>query len=854
MAITLHELNVAEVPYDGGYEVILYGVFSRLSRYHVYVGPNGDNTDPLALSGVAGLPHDITPINEQRLRFYTPILELGNASVYVMEVGSVEDGVLTDVLEVIEPVYRSLTFELRRVLPTNYALGPRKMELLHRVGDMKVYPVGLLEAVSSGIGDADNEIGGLYQTRLTAPVDVGDTTFPVESTYGFPDSGKIGLQGVTYRYTGKTGTSFTGVGYLLNGSLESGAAKLHREEATVVDLNKQRSAIELVRASMLVDYAEGEYLNALGRNLGVNRLPFLKSDDVFREIVKYLAYNPRGTIYGIELALTGLVGAGNFEVYENVMQYPCTVFIRLLGSATTEDFPFGKAYLEGNEYQLSTAINTVDINEEPVDRGCIQSVRLKDEDHTTFCETAYPSADSLEEYEGDTGTQLWALNGTGLTEGVDILLIGSCIEFQTPPVDMNLYSHAFRVQPESQAVFSLMASIPVGAPTDGSINTVMVLDDDERAIIVGIFANSAAQWQVGFVTGGAFIAGPADTFLRNTWHELTIKKSARNDVELWVDGNLKQTVPHASCTGTFGTPSVTFGHHSVSGANKLRVKHAAFFARTLTEYWSARGSSGAVSAANPQRLDTNSALMLAGDVGKQILTKGSTATNGDGGNNNGDWIVDSYVDTDNVELLGRQQYNATVQAAFPTRIVVPTRTQLFKFPDDLGKQIILEGSLLGNDGTFVIEDLLDPDTLTTLKAGATPIPATTNVCLVRNTNPPGGYPSFNTETGLNWRLQPVFVNETGLDWELAEAGSRAGTTLTLRQSLPLHPVVLAVRYSQLLSAQLLFDNNVLNALLQEVPDLIYQYYPFYLSDPLGFVRQYLDDITAAGVIPDYEIV
>jgi hypothetical protein len=244
--------------------------------------------------------------------------------------------------------------------------------------------------------------------------------------------------------------------------------------------------------------------------------------------------------------------------------------------------------------------------------------------------------------------------------------------------------------------------------------------------------------------------------------------------------------------------------------------------------------------------------MLVGDVGKQIIIAGSSAANGDGGNNNGDWIIDSYVDTDNVELIGRQQYNATLAA--PTRITVPsTSPQLLRYPDDLGKQIILDGSLLGNDGTYVIETLLDPDTLTDLGAGATPIPAVTNVCEVRNVNPPGGYPVFNTETGINWRLQPVFVDEAGLDWEMAEAGSRAGTTLTLRQALPLFPVVLEVRYSQVLSAQLLLDNNVLNALLQEVPDLIYQYYPFYLSDPLGFVRTYLDDITAAGVIPDYEI-
>jgi len=852
VTITLDELDVAEVPYDGGYAVIVWGVFSRLSRYRVHVGPNGDDTDPVCLSGVSGRPHDIEPINEEKMRVFMPVLAMGTASVYVKELGTTEDGVLTDVLEVIEPVYRSTIFELRRVLPINYALGPRTMELLQRVGDVKPYPVGLLEAVSSAIGDSDNEIGGFYQTRLTSSVIAGTTTFPVESTYGFPESGKIGLQGVTYRYTGKTLTSFTGVGFLLNGSLVNGAAKLHREEATVVDLNKIRSSIELVRGSMLVDFAEGEDLNALGRNLGVNRLPFLKSDDVFRDIVKYLAYNPRGTLFGIELALTGLVGEGNFEVYENLQQYPCTVFIKLLGAATTEDFPYGKAYLEGPEYHPAASTTTVPIDDEPVGRGCIGSVRLKDEDHTTFCEIAYPTADVIEEYPGDTGTQLWVLNGTGVFEGVDVILTGQSIEIKSPPVDTNIYGHNFRVQPESDAEFSILASCPTGTPSDSAVNTTMVLDDGERAIIMGIYASSVNAWQVGFISGGSWIVGYADAFLKGTWHEFTIKKHGRDDVELWIDGHLMQMVSYSSCMVTSGSESVAFGHHSPSATNNLRVKHAAFFARTLTSYWNARGANASVSGTSPQRFDTNSGLMLAGDVGKQMRVIGSGVTNPDGGNNNGDWIVDNYVDTDNVDLVGRQHYGATVQAAFPTRIAVPSATKQFQFPDDLGKLIILEGSVLGNNGTFIIETLLDFGYLTDLAAGATPIPAKTNVCEVRNVSPPGGYPSFTTESGLNWKLAPNFINEASLDWELAEAGSRSGTALTLRQALPIFPVVLEVRYSLVLTAQLLLDNNVLNDLLQEVPDLIYQYYPLYLANPLGFVRQYLDDITAAGIIPDYE--
>ena len=182
MAIPLTELNVAEVPRDGGYLISIVGTFSRSRTYRVYVGPNGDDTDPLSFSGISGSPQDLVPVNEEQLDFYTPILALGTASVYVVESGTADDGLLVAVLTVIEPVYRSSIFDIRRVLPINYLLGPRNMELLQQVGTSEKYPVGLMEAVTSAIGDQDNDIGGLFQTRSTAAVSIGATSLPVEST------------------------------------------------------------------------------------------------------------------------------------------------------------------------------------------------------------------------------------------------------------------------------------------------------------------------------------------------------------------------------------------------------------------------------------------------------------------------------------------------------------------------------------------------------------------------------------------------------------------------------------------------------------------------------------------------
>ena len=81
--------------------------------------------------------------------------------------------------------------------------------------------------------------------------------------------------------------------------------------------------------------------------------------------------------------------------------------------------------------------------------------------------------------------------------------------------------------------------------------------------------------------------------------------------------------------------------------------------------------------------------------------------------------------------------------------------------------------------------------------------------------------------------------------------------ITLRQAMPTLAAsagtitrVLRVAYSEVLSAQVLLNNTIINDLVSAGPPKVYRYYPFYLSDPGGFIRRYIDLITAAGVIPE----
>jgi len=229
-----------------------------------------------------------------------------------------------------------------------------------------------------------------------------------------------------------------------------------------------------------------------------------------------------------------------------------------------------------------------------------------------------------------------------------------------------------------------------------------------------------------------------------------------------------------------------------------------------------------------------------------VETRGSAVTNGQGGNNDGIWEIQTVNGNTSVEVQGKiNAAGATVEAINPTRIEVDPDGQQFRYPDDLGKVVVISGSSQGNDGSYVISDLFDPYTLVNLASFDTPIPQTTNICEVTAA-------TFVTETGLDWRLNPSFVDETPIETESSDAGSFIGTTLTLREAVP-HPTVLQVAYSQVLSALVLLNFSVKNGIVQTIPTVLWEYYPFYLSDPLGYIRAYLDDITAAGVIPEYTL-
>lgn len=207
-------------------------------------------------------------------------------------------------------------------------------------------------------------------------VTLPDATLSVESTDGFPSTrsflidgveylGRVVLDERVYYYATLTPTSFGGLAHDGGtGTLAQGVVQDHAPLAEVDDYSRATSALDVYRRGFLVNFATGEDLTVLGRNLGLDRPDALSDDDLYRELVKAAAYSPRGTVFAVESVLTALLGPGNFELFEDLTlasdavargatRNRATLFVAPAGATDQAENPFGKFWLDGYEEVLS---------------------------------------------------------------------------------------------------------------------------------------------------------------------------------------------------------------------------------------------------------------------------------------------------------------------------------------------------------------------------------------------------------------------------------------------------------------------------------------------------------------------
>lgn len=277
-----------EVGDDGGEVIDLDGTWGvgehvvTVDDIECYSGRQGEGLRPIP--------------NEGRVRFVVPPnLSLGSHDVVVTWDDGNESITLPDFLTVLRRHRRMTTLDLARLLPGEaFDRGPTRptQGVLLTSAAVDPVPSHPLFAWVAAVGQLLNDVGGLIFTRLVEdmpPALLGTspaaeaTVATVETTYEFPAAGTILLNGEVIAYTGKTDTTLTGL------DRDDAITDTYKAGDPVLLWTQDRSDIEIARRMLSVATAEGDYLDVLGRNIGVPR--YLDADDdLYRRMIRALGY------------------------------------------------------------------------------------------------------------------------------------------------------------------------------------------------------------------------------------------------------------------------------------------------------------------------------------------------------------------------------------------------------------------------------------------------------------------------------------------------------------------------------------------------------------------------------------
>lgn len=224
--------------------------------------------------------------------------------------------------------------------------------------------VGLLEATLDAIHKVDDRIGGRAVSKLTAQLDVAETTtLAVLSTIGFGEyvdgagDARLLVGDEIVLATGRTTDdpyTFTG----LTRGAEGTEARTWPPGTLVYDYAENTSAIDLLRRGFFVDTAVSEDLRILARNLGLKVCPGISTEEL-RRVIRAIAYLPKGPVDAVRKVLEAYYGdTASWAVYERHESAPWTIFVEV--DVTLRTDIRGRFFLNGGELQETTGALTVD--------------------------------------------------------------------------------------------------------------------------------------------------------------------------------------------------------------------------------------------------------------------------------------------------------------------------------------------------------------------------------------------------------------------------------------------------------------------------------------------------------------
>jgi hypothetical protein len=447
----------------------------------------------------------------------------------------------------------------------------------------------------------------------------------------------------------------------------------------------------------------------------VERPPTLSDDDVYREVIKALAYAPKGTIFALESALTAFFGLGNYELWEDLITCPNTVFISLADSVSLASTPVGSTYL-GKSVPLlyDDVADTLTLPETPV--GTVQGAPLQDEIAENDLTVVLPSAITEIRFDGDAGIPIWTFSdeSSGTAEGVEVVAnfaLGGGetalrMDLLAPLTDEATYTHPARIQPESEACIDV--TIYIASETGAGPGFFLDIRDGARQIRMAFHdAVAPGFFDVGADNAGTLF-GTTLSLAYGVWHTFQVRKRALDGaVVLSHNGVDFSTIVDDTLFAATTETAFAFGCDDAAAGGDFYVQNINYFAETLTDYLNSRGVAADVLAASPTVLDTNSGILISADEGSAIRVFGGVAVNPEGGLNNGSYLVDSVLTGDNADLVGPTQINAFVETAHPARLTAVANPTAFRYPEDQGKTLEILGAG-PSAGDVLITHVLDP--------------------------------------------------------------------------------------------------------------------------------------------------
>jgi len=619
----------------------------------------------------------------------------------------------------------------------------------------------------------------------------------------------------------------------------------------VVDASQSYSALDKLRRAMLTAYAEGDELDRIGRRYGIQRLPAL-GDEIYRCLLQVLPYLPRGTVYGLELLLECLYPGGGWEIYEDLESFPNQVFVLLESVTGTTNISEGKTWMVPTGADVTPSVD-------PALGGTAQGRGHRERKVitgvsalTALAHTPTKVVDLLVEPYQQTlemgvlpsaAAPVWTyVSVAGGAEVGSFAIVATgpgqtaleCTpDAASPTANGGRYSRALDRQdwvPGSRVSFGCWwKPVAIGAAT-GYAWSVEV-DDSVVGRKYGAFWNDTG-WQLGGTLAdpgaitGTWSNGP---LVIGRWTRIEVLRETRpngmHEVVLYRDGKEEARANVAGFVASGGS-TISFGYSGSSPAQDWTVYWDRVRVQVSSErnHFNLRRADGAFAGGGPQ-MSSVAGLFLSGDTGRRIrIRSGDTRAQGE-------WGV-TYVSGTILSLAGIVQADAATLETVAGLHYVDTLDVSFRV-GDVGKQIVLSGSVLGNNGTRTILAFVNP----------------------RRVRVSGAV--FVNEQSVDWQFHPydgvtsgAFPIQSGVDWELVDAGTVSGTTVTPRDPFPIASGNVDVQYTTIPSAQILRDEFVQNdGAAAGPPD---EYYPFYVFDVDRATRELVNSITIAGVLPAYK--